>query len=202
MGDVELYDNGKSCILIRKDRLYIKGKCADYNKALTVNILSGLQVELGRNIEEIKNAFKATRLPVMFKEILKKKDMEVYNIVRIKTGTVDSRTVAIVICNTGIIKSISFNNDLLIDEVYKKYNRLSSIHQIALSCNIDSKVEYTRKKQVNKILSEVNKCKMDLDVSESKLELFAITKDTESIVYSFLKDKEKEVFKLMSVSIK
>ena len=108
-----MFKNEDSCIAIKDDKMYILSTRYKDISSRALTVMSGFQIELGRDINDIITALKETRVPVIIKEVISNGDKSHYQIIRMHTGKVDDKLVATLLCNNGIIHSISFNRALI-----------------------------------------------------------------------------------------
>lgn len=198
-----MFANSYSCIAIKDNKLYIVStKHKDFSlRAIT--IINGFQIELGRKMSEIREALEETRLPIMIKEVVNDGDKAHYQIIRMHTGKVDDRVVATVICSKDIMRSISFNRALIKDSEYRKYNKLSVMHQISMPFDPAENNCSSRLEQINKLLSSILPLTNPLIVSEDGNQLTAITNEEElKLKFKFILNKSNNNrYELISISL-
>ena len=126
------YDNGKTYIEIKDTFICIKDSKTNERPGNAIKITPGFEIELGRSIKEFKSALPVTRLPITLKEVTTIGNKSVYDLLRLGTGKVKTKTIASIKCENNLITGVSFNRDLLKDTEFKKYCKLSVLHQIAM----------------------------------------------------------------------
>ena len=184
-----------SSLVIHNGKIYIKDTESKVN---VVTITPGFQISFGYNIEIIIQALKLTRLPIMVKLITDMNGIQQYQIIRMHTGNVDDKVIATVACAGNCIKAVSCNKALLTDDEYKRYNRLSLIHQVSLQYDL-TKTKYScRKSQVITVFYMVNGLKgyqANIEVHEegTRLEVFI-----HNIRYKFIKTIDR--FEMLSIT--
>ena len=115
-----LYKTPYSCIAIKDDKMYVVStKYKDYSPR-AITIMPGFQIELGRNINEIEEALRLTRVPVILKTLIDTGEIQQIQVIRMHTGIVDDKLVAMLVCKHNIIQSVSFNRDLIKDGEYRR----------------------------------------------------------------------------------
>lgn len=187
--------SNKSSLVIHNGRIYIRDRESKVN---VVTVTPGFQISFGYNIEIIIQALKLTRLPIMVKLITDMNGVQQYQIVRMHTGKVDDKVIATVACAGNCIKAVSFNKALLHDDEYKRYNRLSLIHQVSLQYNLAKTTYSCRKSQVITVFYTVLGLKgleENIEVHEegARLEVFI-----HNIRYKFVKTVDR--FEMLSIT--
>lgn len=152
-----LFKHGDSCIVIKNDHLYIMStKYKDISpKALT--LFPGFQIEMNRDIKEIRKALTETRLPLIILKVRSRENVVIYNIVRIATGAVDDKVLANVVCVDDKITKLVLNRELKRDMKFRKFNSLSIIYQLTLPYNLSDTPFYTRRDQAIDAVSKLAK---------------------------------------------
>lgn len=151
----KMFKTDKSCIVIKNSRLYVVStEHKDYSPR-AVQIVDGFQIELGRSIEDFKEAIKYTRLPLMIKLLIDKNTMQQYQVIRMHTGQVEDKVIATLLCQHSIIKAVQFNNELVRDMEYRKYNKISIYHQLMIPRELNG--ASSRSEQVRGIMSMVTR---------------------------------------------
>lgn len=194
-----LFRNENSCIAIRNDKLYVLStKQKDYSPR-AVQITPGFQMELGRHIDDFKQALKETRLPIVIKVLMEKGTKATYQIVRMHTGNVDDKVVANIQCDGGIIKIIAFNRALITDGNYRKYNQLSAYNQLAIPCNLSVSGCTSRSEQVRKTMSAITMIDT-VEVKEDGKRLVAkIEADNQILYFNFICSGESYILSNISI---
>lgn len=199
--DQKLFFVGTSYIEIKDSKLYVMStRYRDFSPNM-IQVLDGFQIELGRNINDFKSALKMTRLPVMIKNLIDNGVMQQYQVIRIKTGKVDDRVVATIMCQNNLIKTISFNKELLKDMQYRKYNNLSIYHQLVIPYDYTASGAFNRVDQVRRLLSIATFVR-DINVQENGGTLSAFV-PAEGLVmrFNFISDKQFNLnYKLSSIT--
>lgn len=200
MGCRYLFKNESSCIAIRNDKLYvISTRYKDYSPR-AIQILPGFQLELGRSIQDFKEALKETRLPVIIKKLIERGDATHYQIIRMHTGNVDDKVVASIACRDDIIKVIAFNRALIKDMAYRRYNQLSTYNQLSLPYNLEGTGCMNRTEQVKKSLSAVTMSN-NAEVKESGKKLTAtVDADGQKMIFTFILNATNR-YELSNISI-
>ena len=98
-----MYKTKESCLCLYNDKIYVRTTDnSDFSfRALTVT--PGFQLELGRQISDYIGAMKYSRLPLFFKHVVDRDDTSYYLLVRMKTGRVDDKVIANIVCKSGIL---------------------------------------------------------------------------------------------------
>lgn len=202
MDNKYLYKTDESCIAIKDGRMYIiSTKYKDYS-IRAVTVVPGFQIELGRNINEIEEALKETRLPVILKSITANGNSDYYQVIRMHTGKVDDKIVATIICKDKLITSISFNRKLLRDGNYRRYNQLSVFHQISIPYELGATEFKFRRDQVTSILKSIISLSNAVEINESNKQLEAIiNEDNQHIKFMFILNKDNNRYELASISL-
>ena len=197
--------NKKSYILIKNGKMYILSTNRKDYSSCAIPIIPGFQIELGRNIKEIEEAIKFTRLPVIIKELVERGSIKQLQIIRMQTGKVNDKVVASIVCNKDIITSISFNRALINDNEYRKYNGLTVLHQISIPFELCDSNATSRRDQVNNLLSNIlpHMGLTDISVAEDKSKLCAIAKnkDGDMLKFTFIFNKNTSRFEFTSISL-
>lgn len=99
-----------------------------------VTIIPGIQLEIGRSIQQFIKEVQFTKRPLIFTLMLdnKIKGITAYKVTRLATGRVPERDICVITCFNGIILGVLFNKELNYDKEYKTYERLSITHQLTL----------------------------------------------------------------------
>lgn len=199
-----IFKNDFSCIAIKDDKMYIlSNKYKDYSP-MAITVISGFQIELGRPLEHIEKALNKTRLPIILKELTCEGNKRIMQIIRMRTGKVDDKVIAIITCINGIIHSISFNKQLLKDREYRMYNKLSVYHQLSLSYNLADSGCSFRKDQVLQILRSIISTLQYQDVTSvedgNKLNVTINNEDIKMRML-FIANKKTSRFELISISL-
>ena len=180
-----MFKTKDSCIAIMDDKLYIVSNSYKDYSPRAIMIIPGFQIELGRNMDNIVEAIKETRLPIVIKTVLEKEDASCYHIIRMSTGKVDDKVIASVICNKNIITNISFNRNLLKDNNYRRYNKVSIFHQLSLPYKLSDSNCTSRGEQVKNTIKTILGRVENIEVSETQNKLVALIND-ESIKTKFV----------------
>ena len=199
-----MYKNDKTCLLLHEDKIYVRtADNSDFShRAITVT--PGFQLELGRKIDDYKEAMKYSRLPLFFKHVTNREingeNLDYYLFVRMKTGRVDDKVIASIICKSGILYSISFNRDLIKDKEYRRYNQLSILHQISIPKDLNG--FSNRSEQLIGLLKKAIPCEKDIKVVEKDNNLAAIVRVADLLLkYTFIKDVSTNKYLLVSISL-
>lgn len=194
-----LFKNSNSCIAIRDERLYVLStKHKDYSPR-AVQIIPGFQMELGRNIDNFKQALKYTRLPMIIKLLVERGTKQTYQVIRMHTGNVDDKVVANIQCEDNIIKIIAFNRSLITDGNYRRYNQLSTYSQLSLPCDLSLSGCTSRSEQVRKTISAITMVG-SVEVRENGKKLTAkIEADGQNMYFNFICAGEYYVLSNISI---
>lgn len=181
-----LFKTKDSCIAIKNDKLYvISTRQKDYSPR-AVQILPGLQMELGRDINDFKQALKETRLPVVIKLLIERDNKSTYQVIRMHTGNVEDKVVANIQCESNIIKIIAFNRALIMDGNYRRFNQLSAYNQLAIPYDLGISGCISRTEQVRKIMSAITMVDK-VEVNENGKKLIAkIEADGQILTFNFI----------------
>lgn len=198
-----MFKNEYSCIVIHDEKLYIMNNKYKEYSLRAVTIIPGFQLELGRDIKEIKEALKETRLPIIIKKLTELPNgTAYYQIIRIHTGNVDDKVVTNVVCIKDKITSIAFNKALLKDSNYRKYNQLSVYHQLSVPYDLAQTEFNFRGEQIDTRLSTVIKLKHKIKIVEDTNKISAIIQeDDKYIQFLFILNKNNNRFELSSIGI-
>ncbi|MBO5386748.1 MAG: hypothetical protein J6A59_01205 [Lachnospiraceae bacterium] len=198
-----MFKNEDSCIAIKDDKMYILSTRYKDISSRALTVMSGFQIELGRDINDIITALKETRVPVIIKEVISNGDKSHYQIIRMHTGKVDDKLVATLLCNNGIIHSISFNRALIRDGSYRQYNILSVLHQLSVPYNLCDSTSVSRSEQLKQILKSVMNIVNNIEVTEKDNQLVAITnEDNLKLSFKFILNKNNNNrYELISISL-
>lgn len=194
-----------SCITIKDGKMYtLSNKYKDYSPR-AITIISGFQIELGRNINDIETALKETRLPIILKTVTDINDIKHIQIIRMHTGRVDDKIVAIMSCKNNIITSVSFNKDLIKDAAYRKYNSLSVYHQLSMPYSLSDSGYKFRRDQVlsviQKIIPSIEYNEVEV-VEKGKQLIVNINDEDVSMKMLFISNKNNnDRYELMSISL-
>lgn len=196
-----MFNNGNSFIIIKNGKLYIATKQHEISKC-AITLINGFQVELGRNIQDIQEALKYTRLPIVLKTVLEQEKVSQYQVVRMHTGKVDDKVIANILCKNGIISVVSFNRKLINDQQYRKFNQLSIVHQLSLPFNMLESGCSSRIEQVSKALSTAIMVDGTPELTEGKNNLTAVIKTNScKIKYTFILNTSTNRYELTSMSL-
>lgn len=198
-----LFENKDSVIAIRDAKIYIVSKHRKDYSIRAITIFPGLQIELGRQMSEIQEALKYTRLPIIIRLIVNKGETQHYQIIRIQTGKVEDKIIATIVCKNNIIKSLAFNKALVKDGQYRRYNQLSILHQISIPYSLAETKSATRSEQIKKILSTVINISNTIKVIEKDNQITAlINEEGAKIQFLFIENKaNNNRYDLASISI-
>lgn len=181
-----MFKNNSSCIVIKDGKMYIAStKYKDYS-CRAITIMNGFQIEIGRNINEIKQALRETRLPIIIREVINVKSVKHYQIIRMHTGNVDDKVIATVVCNNDIISIVSFNRDLIRDKDYRRYNQISVLHQLSIPFDLSETGNISRSEQLKAILSVAMHIRGNIKVIEQSDSLSAIIDSGEEEKFKIL----------------
>lgn len=199
-----MFKTNNSCLLIHNDNIYVRTVDNSDFSSRALTVIPGFQLELGRDINDYKEAMKFSRVPLFFKLVTSRTvngdNFDYYLLVRMKTGRVEDKVVANIICKSGILTSISFNRKLIRDGDYRRYNQLSVLHQLIVPKDLNG--TSNRTEQLKKILGGVIFCTDGINVIEKNSNLIAITKvGGLSLKYTFIKDVNNSNYVLVSISL-
>lgn len=199
MSSKYLFRTEDSCIAIRNEKLYvISTRHKDYAPR-AVQIVPGFQMELGRDINDFKQALKETRLPIIIKLLLERSNKATYQVVRMHTGNVEDKVVANIQCENNIIKIIAFNRALIKDSNYRRYNQLSAYNQLAIQHDLGGTGCISRTEQVKKIISALTMVE-DVRVAEDGKKLVArIEADGQVMIFNFISSEQSYVLSNISI---
>ena len=195
-----MFKNKDSCLLIYDDKIYVRtADNSDFSfRAITVT--SGFQLELGRNIGEYIETMKYSRLPLFFKHVVDRGENSYYLLVRMKTGRVEDKVIANIVCKSDILYSISFNRDLIRDREYRRYNQLSILHQLTIPRELNG--FSNRSEQLRKLLYQTVPYEGNIKIIETENNLAAAVKvGGLPLKYTFIKDINTGKFILVSISL-
>lgn len=198
-----MFKNDDSCIAIKDDKMYILSTRYKDISSRALTVMSGFQIELGRDINDIITALKETRVPVIIKEVISNGRKSHYQIIRMHTGKVDDKLVATLLCNNNIIHGISFNRALIKDGSYRKYNILSVLHQLSVPYNLCDSNSVSRSEQLKQILKSTMNIVNNIEVTEKDNQLIAITnEDNLKLNFKFILNKNNNNrYELTSISL-
>ncbi len=126
-------ENGNSSILLTNRGIRIQVKDAKANAVCPVGVVTivpGVQVELGRGIKEFIRCLKSIRKPLAIQNIADSGVQKVWKIIRLETGNVPEVWICTIDTINEKIASVVFNQDIIYDKEYRRYQRLSCIHQL------------------------------------------------------------------------
>ena len=197
----KLLGNDESFIVILDGKMYVLDPRKKGFSDRAIMVMPGFQIELGRNIRDIKEALKFTRLPIALELSVQAGNMEQYTVIRMQTGTVSAHNVATIRCDNGIITGISFHGYLLKDKEYRKKVGVSILHQLALPVDTNG---MTRAEQVTEMLKAVRFVSdKDISVVETASSLTAVlTAGKRNLKFTFLIDRGRNnQFVLSNISL-
>lgn len=184
MEDIILFERDDSYIMIRKGHLYIMDTKDKDISPRTVTIFPGFQVDMNRDIGELKQALSQTRLPIFFRKIRERNNVILYSIVRMATGAVDDVILAHAVCIDNQIKKLVFNRDLRENANFRKYHSLPIVYGICLPYDLSQTSYKDRRSQVTdavKRLFEGRACK-EMRIIEGEHMIYAmVTLDKEDM---------------------
>jgi len=200
-----MFKNEKSYIAIKNDKLYIVStKYKDYSPR-AITIMPGFQIELGRNIQEIEDAIKRTRLPIILKTLAEMNNIKQVQIIRMHTGKVADKVVAIISCKNNIINTVAFNRKLIKDGEYRRYNNLSVLHQVSIPYDLSESNTRFRRDQVISTLSNIipSISHSEVEVIEKEKRLVASVRDDDAAIkFTFVSNTQmNNRFELMSIAL-
>ena len=208
MQSKKLFDNGTSYIAITKGKMLVINSNNTGYSPLAIRITEGFQVELGRDIRQVIEAMKFTRLPIIIKKIPIISDtMGSYQIIRMHTGKVDDKIIANISTINNIVKSISFNRALITDSDYRRYNQLSVLHQLSISdkkSNVNDSVNraYRIEQVKNALRSIIIPGAKNVSVIEDDNQIiFNILVNKNTIKLVFIHNSDKKSYDLVSISL-
>jgi len=165
----KMFENEQSCLVVRGDKLYVLSKDLSDYYAGAITVMPGFQIELGRPLEQFKEATKKTRLPIGYMLLKERNNVALYKVIRLKTGPLSNTVVATLRCVDDRIVAIAFNRSLLNDNNYRRYGKLSAMHQLAIPTSLQG-YGY-RRAQASAIISNLLSINSDVEVIESEAKL-------------------------------
>lgn len=197
----KLFGNGESFIVIIDGKMYVLDPYKKGYSDKSITVMPGFQIELGRNINDIKTALGYTRLPIALELSVNVGSMAQYTVVRMQTGTVSTHNIATIKCVNDIIEGVSFYGYILKDKDYRKKVGVSILHQLALPVDTNGK---TRVEQVTETLKVVRfTSEKDISVVETASSISAVINTKgKDIKFTFLIDTERNnQFVLSNISL-
>mgnify|MGYP005805827645 FL=1 len=197
----KLFGNGESFIVIIDGKMYVLDPYKKGYSDKSITVMPGFQIELGRNINDIKTALGYTRLPIALELSVNVGSMAQYTVVRMQTGTVSTHNIATIKCVNDIIEGVSFYGYILKDKHYRKKVGVSILRQLALAVDTNGK---TRVEQVTETLKVVRfTSEKDISVVETASSISAVINTKgKDIKFTFLIDTERNnQFVLSNISL-
>ena len=120
MSELRLHENEYTYLSVEKGRVYVKDIKTGEIASRAISLFPGVQIELGRDYHEIQDAFRQSRMPIFFKEVVKKNELTYLFLVRMGTGKIRTTELVTIICKNDIIYSMGFTGKTK-EEAYRKY---------------------------------------------------------------------------------
>ena len=120
MSVIRLYEHEHTYLSVEKGRVYVKDIKTEEIASRAITLFPGVQIELGRDYHEIQDAIRQSRMPIFFKEIIKKNELTYLFMVRMGTEKIPTTELVTVICKNDIIHSMGFTGKTK-EESYKQY---------------------------------------------------------------------------------
>lgn len=181
--------NGWSSIMVSDKSIKILTLSKSINPPGVVTVLPGIQLELGRSILEFIGCLKQVRQPLAIQKISESKGVSTYYLIRLQTGKVKEARICTITTYKDMIINVAFNQDLVYDKEFQKYQRLSVVHQLRAGKEGDSNLLTNAITSVSTITGVPQS---RLFIIEAKNKIVVKLRDTQSnaIQFVFVKDKE------------
>lgn len=153
--NIVIGENIKSKIIVTDKSVRVSPKVKS-NAYITPNIVTltpGIQAELGRSLKEFIECVQHTDKPLLFTLISgKRRDgVRIYNLNRMETGKVKEAYICSIVSIDDIMISFQFNQELAYDENYRRYEKLSILHQLTLGKSTHSDLLFRGSNTISKI---------------------------------------------------
>ena len=124
----------KSVIIVTDKGLKIlrMGGSKSVNALGVVTLIPGVQLELGRGMEEFTKCLRLIRKPLAIQKIAENDGNGTWHIIRLSTGNVPEARICTINTINEIIAAVSFNQSLVFNTTYRRYQQLSTMHQLAI----------------------------------------------------------------------
>ena len=114
-----------------------------------VKICNGFYMEFGRPLEQYKYLLSKINIHIIFERVSKNGNLELYNIVMLKTKDTEDTVLANLTVNNGVITSLSRTLDSKSKEMIDKFVDLGSIWKVSLAKS--NNIEDTKKRALNTV---------------------------------------------------
>ena len=187
-----------SSVIIGSNAIRINTDENRINPLGVVTIMPKVQLELGMEIKQFIECLRMTRIPLMLQRATRNRKSEQWQIIRIPTGNVPEAIVCTLNITEGIIDKVSFNQDLLYNKEYRKYQRLSAIHQLTAG-KVDDSGNLSRAVSAVSTLTGINPDRFKIKASHRTIVVYSNTKgEKRKYRYTFIKDSRNS-FNLLSI---
>lgn len=207
MHDDRLFKTQFTYMSIDEKHILIKDNDTMDQSYRAITVYPGLQIEIGRQFNDYKEALSMTRLPLVFRKIsIPSKNYFNYQLIRMGTGNVKDKVILNIIVKDNIIHAMTFNKELRNDMEYRKYNQLSITNQLSLNAlDINSKTDMEVKfsAQVQNIINILFKGFGEFKGAEYKLEQIKINIliDGINLVINFILNRKINTYELTSIEM-
>ena len=203
MAHKKILKNNNSYIEIANGGIYIFDNDFREIYIMAIHICKGLYIELGRSFDDLKEAIKYTRLPIMFKHLHSKNELEYYQIVRMYTDNVKDAVVAVIVCKNNIVTAISFNREILKNKNYTKYNNITLFHNLQIPVSLAG--ASSRKMQMLDIFSKLiflpSGHHLEVIEGNNKMEVKLDCGDNKRMLFKFILNKDINKYTLVSINL-
>lgn len=190
------YDNGKTCIAYKSTSMAnVMSKKHNVLSPLNIKIVNGLQMELGRSIEDYIEVLKKTRIPITIRKYFSSNGIEQYIISRMNTGKIEDYIIAYAVCKNNRILAISLNDELLLNAEFRRFVGISLVFQVGLEGNN----EEAYKIKLGTVLG-VEPSKIKIEIKPAEVDAY-IKKDNAKIKYTLIKKSSTDIYRMASASL-
>lgn len=190
----------KSAILITDTSIKILKAAGGniLNPLGVVTLIPGVQLELGRQMDEFAKCLKMVRKPLALQKIAENNGQCTWHVIRLGTGKVPEAKVCTINTIHGIIAAVSFNQSLVYNATYRKYQPLSVVHQLKVG-KAGSAGQLSRAVSVVAVITGQSASDFKITESNKSIIVYTAIKELSSQYrFTFLKD-EKDYFNLLSI---
>lgn len=190
------YNNGKTCIAYKSTSIAnVMSKKHTALSPLNIKVVNGLQLELGRNIEDYIDVLKKTRIPITIRKYFASNGIGQYIISRMNTGRIDDYQMAYVVCRDNRIMAISLNDALLLNVKFRRFVGISLVFQVGLEGNN----EEAYRMKLGTVLG-VEPSKLKIEIKPAEVDAY-IKKGDCKIKYTLIKKTPTDIYRMASVSL-
>lgn len=203
--DITILDEHSGVRIVASDkyiRVHSIKATATNNPVGVVSLLPGIQIKLGRSMEEFVKMLKISARPLGVQKIAESKyGQETWRLLFFAVDSTDEYVVCIITTMHGAIVAVTFNQDLIYDNAFRENQRLSALH-LATAGKCDS--AYGQLSKAVQIIAGITGealSNFEMKADDQRIAVNTCKNDLENqYSYLFVKDKNN-YFNLLSISV-